>query len=290
MKLNRIQKKVLLIGFALFLSFFPAQVNANTLADGEKAYRLGDFDKAFQIFTSLAQEGDASAQNNLGVMYKKGRGVPQDYNEALKWYTKSAEQGNANAQNNLGIIYDEGKGVPQDYREAVKWYKKSAEQGYAIAQYNLGIMYAEGQGVPQDYKEAVKWFTKSAEQGLAEAQHNLGVMYAYGQGVPQDNVIAYVWFNLAASKSGASGTDNAKDLRDLIKMIRTPSQIEQGQKLSREWLKNLTSQKNNFLGLQPTEKTPLTIPNSRYIYIPAFRVKGQARFWLPGFATILLPT
>ena len=71
----------------------------------------------------------AWAQNNLGVIYKNGEGVPQDYEKAIEWYTKSAEQGYAEAQNNLGVMYDNGRGVPQDDKQAVYWYTKSAEQG-----------------------------------------------------------------------------------------------------------------------------------------------------------------
>jgi len=43
----------------------------------------------------------------------------------------SAEQGYAPAQSYLGVMYKDGKGVPQEYKEAVKWYRLSAEQGYA---------------------------------------------------------------------------------------------------------------------------------------------------------------
>ena len=78
-------------------------------------------------------------------------GVPQDYKEAVKWYRLAAEQGDATAQYNLGIMYDNGQGVPQDYKEAIKWYRLAAEQGNAKAQYNLGAMYDNGEGVPQDY-------------------------------------------------------------------------------------------------------------------------------------------
>ena len=52
----------------------------------------------------------------------------------MKWYTKAAEQGHASAQYNLGVMYDTGKGALQDYKEAVKWYTKAAEQGHANAQ------------------------------------------------------------------------------------------------------------------------------------------------------------
>ena len=37
-----------------------------------------------------AEQGDAEAQFNLGVMYDDGRGVPQDYIQAHMWYNLSA--------------------------------------------------------------------------------------------------------------------------------------------------------------------------------------------------------
>ena len=64
-------------------------------------------------------------------MYFKGQGVPQDYAAAVSWYRKAAEQGNASAQYNLGVMYDNGQGVPQDYAAAVSWYRKAADQGDA---------------------------------------------------------------------------------------------------------------------------------------------------------------
>jgi len=56
-------------------------------------------------------------------MYDNGDGVPQDYAVAVKWYRLAAEQGNASAQANLGVRYYNGEGVPQDYAVAVKWYR-----------------------------------------------------------------------------------------------------------------------------------------------------------------------
>jgi len=84
----------------------------------------------------------------------------------------AAEQGEAFAQLNLGWMYDKGDGVPQDYAEAVKWYRLAAEQGHAKAQYNLGVMYAKGRGVPKDYVQAYMWFNLSAAQGLDTAVKN----------------------------------------------------------------------------------------------------------------------
>ena len=62
------------------------------------------------------------------ILYYKGIGVPQDKVEAAKWFLKAAEQGNAEAQLNIGLMYDNGEGVQQDKMEAAKWYRKAAEQ------------------------------------------------------------------------------------------------------------------------------------------------------------------
>ena len=63
-------------------------------------------------------------------MYDEGLGVPQDYNEAVKWYRLSAEQGDAFAQSNLGVMYANGQGVPQDYALAHMWFNLSGSNGH----------------------------------------------------------------------------------------------------------------------------------------------------------------
>ncbi len=89
----------------------------------------------------------------------------EDYQEAVRLYRLAAEQGHENAQNNLGLMYDNGQGVPEDDKEAVKWYRLSAEQGNAYAQSNLGVKYAKGQGVLQDYALAHMWFNLCGSGG-----------------------------------------------------------------------------------------------------------------------------
>ena len=158
--------------------------------------------------------------------YDKG-----DYAAALRLWRPIAEQGDASAQYNLGVMYATGQGVTQDYATAVSWYRKAAEQGDDRAQHNLGFMYANGQGVPQDYAAAVSWYRKAAEQGNARAQFNLGGMYRNGQGVTQDYVQAHMWLNLAAAKGDADAIKN----RDIVTAKMTPAQISEAQKLARGW-------------------------------------------------------
>ena len=144
---------------------------------------------------------------------------------------ETAEKGNASAQVNLGNMYRTGQGVAKDEVEAVKWYRKAADQGYAKAQLYLGGMYANGLGVTKDEVEAVKWFRKAADQGNAKAQFNLGFMYATGQGVAKDEVEAYKWYLL----SGAQGNEHAKKKIPLIERDLTAAQRAEGQRLAREW-------------------------------------------------------
>jgi hypothetical protein len=182
----------------------------------------------FDATKSSAEQGNASAQLNLGYMYANGRGVPENDVEAVKWYRLAAEQGLAIAQFNLGNMYRTGEGVPEDGVEAVKWLRLAAEQGVsdagANAQFNLGYMYFNGQGIPKDDAEAVKWFRLAAEQGLAVAQESLGVMYVNGTGVPSNYLTSYFWLSIAMAQGvGAQTTLEA------VKNLLTAEQLSQGQ-------------------------------------------------------------
>ena len=165
-----------------------------------------NYQEAAKWFRKAAEQGDEMAQFNLATLYQKGVGVPQDGSEAAKWYRKAAEQGNVNAQYNLAWLYHAGAGVPQDGADAVKWYRKAAAQGNANAQYNLGVMYQNGQGVARDYAEAMKWYRKAADQGNSNAQFNLGWMYQNGAGVPKDINEAKNWYSKSAMLGNAEAT------------------------------------------------------------------------------------
>ena len=59
--------------------------------------------------------------------------------EIIQLWKLAAEQGNATAQYNLGVAYDNGRGVAKNHQEAAKWYRLAADQGNADAAYNLGV-------------------------------------------------------------------------------------------------------------------------------------------------------
>jgi tetratricopeptide (TPR) repeat protein len=53
----------------------------------------------------------------------------KDYAKALVWFRKAADQGDAFAQNGLGVMYTNGLGVEKNYVQALAWYQKAADQG-----------------------------------------------------------------------------------------------------------------------------------------------------------------
>jgi hypothetical protein len=82
-----------------------------------------------QAIRAEAENGDANAQNKLGVYYKLGLSTEPSDIDAVRWFRKSAEQGNGEAMFNLGEMYETGRGVQQDKSEALSWYRKSCESG-----------------------------------------------------------------------------------------------------------------------------------------------------------------
>ena len=161
-----------------------------------------DHVEAVKWWRKSAEQGNAEAQLSLGYAYFNGNGVTKDSVEAVKWWRKAAEQGNAKAQRSLATAYFNGEGVTKDSGEAVKWLRKSAEQGDATAQLSLGYAYFNGNGVTKDSVEAVKWWRKCAEQGYADAQYSLGRAYYNGEGVTKDSGEAYAWFVMADERGG----------------------------------------------------------------------------------------
>lgn len=146
----------------------------------------------------LASQGNASAQYNLGVMYYKGDGIPQNQSKAIEWFQRAAAQGHIKAESNLKVM---------STNAAVEILRKAANQGDQRAQYSLGLIYQTGESVHQDSAKAIDWYTKAANQGNAEAQAMLGGMYYEGEGVPQNVTIAKEWFSKSCDNGDQNGCD-----------------------------------------------------------------------------------
>lgn len=192
-------------------------------SDLRNAYLLGrsydiaeQYDKAFIYLKAAAERGYRIAQNNLGVLYFEGFGIPQDLEKAAYWYRQSASQGDQVAQSNLGVLYREGLGVPQDMDTAFMWFELAARTRDWYAQFNIGFMYLNGFSVEQDYQLAYDWFMVSARQNYAPAMFQLGEMHRLGLNEPADETRALYWYNLAADL----GSEEAETILSQIQTQR----------------------------------------------------------------------
>ena len=111
-----------------------------------------------------AQSSDAINQQGDNAYDRK------NYAEAMRLYRQAASMGNATAEANIGFLYAKGYGVPQDYAQSVHWYLMAAEKGQRDAQHNLALKYWNGQGVTKDPTQAHYWMQKSAAAGDPDAQ------------------------------------------------------------------------------------------------------------------------
>ena len=207
-----------------------------------------DYKKAMQLRTdallgllSLAEEGDAAAQERLGYNLVWGVGVPGNSIEGVKWIKKAADKGYNQALYRMGICYKYGYGdLQKDPKEAFYYFKRAAENdenvyalnelascyksGFGVelnqssafenylkaaklgntdAMFEVAYAYQQGIGTSVDYTEAFHWYKKCAERGHSTAQNNIGSMYQSGQGVARDDKEGFKWF-LKAANSGSA--------------------------------------------------------------------------------------
>ena len=168
-------RRLLLVGLlTLFVSSsLCLAAFGGDLEDAYAAYERGDYAAAYRLIKPLAEQGNAKAQFNLGLMYKEGEGVPQDYTETMKWYRKAAEQDLADAQYFLGAMYGKGQGVPQDNVLAYMWLTLAASRFSASEGKKRGMAVMSGEVIaarmtPEEIAEAERlareWKPKKEEK------------------------------------------------------------------------------------------------------------------------------
>ena len=102
-----------------------------------KEWELENFESAFTLFKSAAEQDDAASQNNLGYFYDEGIGVKADKKKAILWYKKAVENGEVSSCSNLAKIYqDEG-----DTESAIFWLNTAIRAGDGDAALQLAKLY-----------------------------------------------------------------------------------------------------------------------------------------------------
>jgi len=183
-----------------------------------------------------ASEPDAHSSESPGyALYGAARNGDE---AAFAQLRTLAEQGDAVAQNLLGTAYLVIIEF-QDLSEAERWYRTAALQGLPVAQGNLGSWYATARGEEKDLSAARLWLTLSAEQGHWLAQAGLGDLYRGAHGSDPDLAQAYKWYTIAVKVVSEMGRDDLEEgmleRRARLAEQMTPDQISKGEELAAGW-------------------------------------------------------
>ena len=100
-----------------------------------------------RLIQMAAVDGDAIAQDRLGIMYAKGIGVPQNFVRAEKWFIKAANQRYPDALFNLSVLYRVGpNGVEPDEHKSDSYRAQAERAGYPMARCELLYLLAGATG------------------------------------------------------------------------------------------------------------------------------------------------
>lgn len=195
----------------------------------------------FDAVRRQAEQGNAEAQNTLGILYRDDRSVLKDDAQAVASFRQAAEQNYARAEANLADMYIEGKGVPKDEELSVYWLRKAAEHGDAESQVALSRMYFNGIfGVRKDVALGLQWMMKAADGGYDVALYEMGRTYESGlRGMSTDKAKAIYWYQQAAERGNiaaqlwlgekfASGDGVPKDIDKARFWLRKAADHDEG--------------------------------------------------------------
>jgi TPR repeat protein len=99
---QRMKQRMVVVGAVVTAQLLGASAGfAGPWEDGMAAYNRGDYVPAIRVFRALAEQGNAKAQNVLGVMSRNGEGVPKNPVRAHMWFSFAAKRGDAKAKAEL---------------------------------------------------------------------------------------------------------------------------------------------------------------------------------------------
>ena len=128
------------------------------------------FFEAFEIFSTLADQGIPEAQFNLALLYSNGLGIPKNYRSALYWSWQAHLNNHETAIDRVNIIYDL---IDEKLRNSVAQTITDemlliAQSGDRAAPLKLGKTYL-GLFVEAQYKPAYLWLSISQAYGEERA-------------------------------------------------------------------------------------------------------------------------
>lgn len=190
--------------------------------------------ETLQELQLAAEQGNAEAQHQLGMIYANGNGVDLDYNEAAKWQQKAADQGHVKALRTLAWLYASGFGVQQDNNKARDICIQLAQRGDPKDQYFMATLYQTGMyDTEPDSQKMIQWYYQSAQQQYPRAQYALAKAIMSGRDISPNDEMAFQWLSLAVVNGHKKAGDELRKLTEHL----PPEVVEQYKQRMMEQMK-----------------------------------------------------
>jgi len=198
------------------------------------------YDEAYlhSSLRDLEKAKDPIAQFCIGLMEMDN--PPRNIEKGIRSLERSADQGFATAQATLGMIYFTGIGVPRDPKEAIKWCSQAARQKLPLGMFYLGMAYSAGDGVQKNNDFSNRWIGSAADRGLLMAQLTIGMKLALGDGIDRDLDLGVHWLRQAANRGSAEAQLQLRRFENLL--ARSPIRQSNIEKRQRQSIAKLAEQ------------------------------------------------
>jgi TPR repeat protein len=169
------------IGMASPPKIAPSASSASDpYVEADKDYRLGDFEKAFALFTQAATEGNAKAAFMVGYLREKGQGSPPDLQKELIAYQQADEGGDPRATDRLAEWY-EGSGrtasVERDCGKSRFYFERAIAANYLPSMLTFARLSDDTDGLcgfENHSQLATQLYERAAKLGSLEAMKIMG--------------------------------------------------------------------------------------------------------------------
>lgn len=151
----------------------------------EPNYELG-----IESLMALAEQNDADAWNQLGLVYDDSKYEGRDIRLAMLCYQYAMELGSAYGAINLAYIYNSGTDVERNFDKVVTYLRKAEELGNCKNE-NLGMAYFDIATIGDDKENGfvLDCICKSARLGNRKAQEYLEAYSDFCKGAHTKNFI-----------------------------------------------------------------------------------------------------
>jgi TPR repeat protein len=244
-------------------------------------YKKSEFNIAKRYYKQAKALNYHTATNELGNMYKDGKGVKKNCIIAKELFELGYKYNNLWCTFSLAELYQKGANdgvntIPISYTNAHKYYKIDKINSESLN--NLGVLYYNGQGVVRNISVAKDYFKKSLIYRINyDAHHNLGLIYSSHNNF-YNKKKAFYHYELAANgnnyngmvslaKIYANGTlDVKKDNDKVIELYKKCLKIKEDENM-RYRLCNAYNNCDDKCDKYIKQVTILIITTKKYVYI-----------------------